>query len=133
MTSNGENSKITKPPLDKKNTLIVNKDNNETNKLLAQNTLMAPKTPVRKSLEHKNSLRSQYTISTCSCVSKKSSGGKKQINQYIILNQIGKGKFAKVKKIINMDTKEYFAMKIINKQLLRKRSISKNKTQFSQV
>jgi [calcium/calmodulin-dependent protein kinase] kinase len=77
-------------------------------------------------------MRSQYTISTCSCISKKR-GGKKQINQYIILGLIGKGNFAKVKKIFNKDTKETLAMKVINKQQLRKRAVGPGTTRFTAV
>lgn len=60
------------------------------------------------------SMRSMCTISTNSCVSQKK-GGKKQINQYVIVGQIGRGQFAKVKKILCMQTRQPFAMKIIDK------------------
>ena len=47
-----------------------------------------------------------------------------------MIETIGRGKFAKVKKVIDPQTKEEFAMKIINKHRLKKK-IGKNKTQFS--
>jgi hypothetical protein len=68
---------------------------------------------------------SKYTEFTSSCVSQKK-GGKKQINQYIITAQIGQGSFSKVKSVINCETKEVFAMKIINKAKLKKRVLSVN-------
>lgn len=78
-------------------------------------------------------MRSQYTIATKSCISKKHKNGKKQINQYIINKVLGKGQFAKVKKIFCTITKQEFAMKIINKDLLKRRVLSPAKSQFSQV
>ena len=43
------------------------------------------------------------------------------MNQYSLLKTIGKGGFAKVKLAKRSDTNEYFAIKIINKQLLKKK------------
>ena len=72
-------------------------------------------------------LRSQYTITTASCISKKKDG-KKQINQYVILNILGQGKFAKVKKALNTETRETFAVKIINKAKMKRKRMSPVKT-----
>ena len=49
-------------------------------------------------------LLTQYTISTSSCVSQ-SRGKKWQINQYEVLQDIGKGKYSIVKKIRDKTTK----------------------------
>ena len=94
------------------------------NKIENKSTLLSPK--------RKLSMRSHRTISTNSCVSLKK-GGKKQINQYVIIGQIGRGQFAKVKKILCMETRQTFAMKIINKQRLKKKSIAPKKSQFTLV
>ena len=43
------------------------------------------------------------------------------MNQYSFIKTIGKGGFAKVKLAKELITNEYFAIKIVKKQLLKKR------------
>lgn len=87
----------------KLNTFFKFLPNQMSNKRLTVKNTTEPKsamlTPKRKL-----SLRSHRTISTSSCVSLRK-GGKKQINQYVIVGQIGRGQFAKVKKILCMETR----------------------------
>ena len=63
----------------------------------------------------------------------KKKGGKKQINQYLVVSKLGEGKFAKVKKVMNTVTKEKFAMKIINKTKMKRKMLAPKKSQFSLV
>ena len=79
-----------------------------------------------------HALLSQYTISTLSCVSQ-NRGKKWQINNYEVLQDIGQGKFATVKKVKDKTTKQCFAMKIINKYCLQKKKLGPSKSQFTQV
>ncbi len=65
------------------------------------------------------SARSHRSIrSTCSVVSRKV-GGKKKINQYIMLEQVGAGAFAKVKKVRSVEDNKLYAMKVLNKKKLK--------------
>ena len=54
--------------------------------------------------------------------------GNKIVNEFYFLDTIGRGAYSKVKKCINLKTKEEFAVKIINKRLLRKKKKSYGKT-----
>ena len=50
--------------------------------------------------------------------------GNKIVNEFYFLDTIGRGAYSKVKKCINLNTKEEFAVKILNKRLLRKKKKS---------
>ena len=54
--------------------------------------------------------------------------GNKIVNEFYFMETIGRGAYSKVKKCINLKTKEEFAVKIINKRLLRKKKKSYGKT-----
>ena len=54
--------------------------------------------------------------------------GNKIVNEFYFLDTIGRGAYSKVKKCINLKTKEEFAVKILNKRLLRKKKKSYGKT-----
>ena len=54
--------------------------------------------------------------------------GNKIVNEFYFLDTIGRGAYSKVKKCINLNTREEFAVKIINKKLLRKKKKSYGKT-----
>ena len=54
--------------------------------------------------------------------------GNKIVNEFYFLDTIGRGAYSKVKKCINLNTKEEFAVKILNKRLLRKKKKSYGKT-----
>ena len=54
--------------------------------------------------------------------------GNKIVNEFYFLENIGRGAYSKVKKCINLNTREEFAVKIINKKLLRKKKKSYGKT-----
>ena len=46
--------------------------------------------------------------------------GGKFINQYLVIQEIGRGSFGKVKLVQHVETDKYFAIKILNKSLLKK-------------
>ena len=54
--------------------------------------------------------------------------GNKIVNDFYFMDTIGRGAYSKVKKCINLKTKEDFAVKILNKRLLRKKKKSYGKT-----
>ena len=54
--------------------------------------------------------------------------GNKIVNEFYFMDTIGRGAYSKVKKCINLRTKEEFAVKILNKRLLRKKKKSYGKT-----
>ena len=54
--------------------------------------------------------------------------GNKIVNEFYFLDTIGRGAYSKVKKCINLNTNEEFAVKILNKRLLRKKKKSYGKT-----
>lgn len=58
----------------------------------------------------------------------KTSGGAKIINGYVLLDQIGKGTFGVVRLCEKVDTKEKFAIKIIDKSLFKTKIKSKHQT-----
>ena len=59
--------------------------------------------------------------------------GQKQINQYILDKELGRGNFGKVKLGIHFDENTQFALKIASKEKLKKKLISKNKSVYSQL
>jgi serine/threonine protein kinase len=59
--------------------------------------------------------------------------GKKKINQYIIIKEVGKGGFGKVKLAIHSETQVQYAIKIANKKKLQKKMYTKNKSAFTQL
>ena len=54
--------------------------------------------------------------------------GNKIVNEFYFLDTIGRGAYSKVKKCINLKTKEEFAVKIINKKKKKKKKKSYGKT-----
>ena len=54
--------------------------------------------------------------------------GNKIVNEFYFLDTIGRGAYSKVKNCINLNTREEFAVKILNKRLLRKKKKSYGKT-----
>ena len=54
--------------------------------------------------------------------------GNKIVNEFYFLETIGRGAYSKVKKCINLNTREEYAVKILNKRLLRKKKKSYGKT-----
>ena len=54
--------------------------------------------------------------------------GNKIVNEFYFLDTIGRGAYSKVKKCINLNTREEYAVKILNKRLLRKKKKSYGKT-----
>ena len=54
--------------------------------------------------------------------------GNKIVNEFYFMDTIGRGAYSKVKKCINLKTKEECAVKILNKRLLRKKKKSYGKT-----
>ena len=72
----------------------------------------------------------QLTITTNSCFTD-SRRINTHINQYLIEKVLGRGKFAEVKLVYDINIKEKFAMKIIEKTKLKRRKLSMNKTQLN--
>ena len=54
--------------------------------------------------------------------------GNKIVNEFFFMETIGRGAYSKVKKCLNLKTNEEFAVKILNKRLLRKKKKSYGKT-----
>lgn len=55
--------------------------------------------------------------------------GKKKINQYIVMKEIGKGSFGKVKLVLNTDEdNKPFAMKTLSKKRLNRIFVGKKRT-----
>lgn len=64
----------------------------------------------------------------------KKENGKKKINQYIIMKNIGKGSFGKVKLVLNTnDGNKPYAMKVFSKRKLNKIFIGKSRTAMQDV
>lgn len=60
--------------------------------------------------------------------------GKKKINEYIVMKDIGKGSFAKVKLVLNSEeSNKACAMKVLSKRKLSKIFIGKNRTALHNV
>ena len=54
--------------------------------------------------------------------------GKKIVNEFLFQETLGRGYYSKVKKCVNIKTKEEYAVKIINNYLLRKKKKAFDKT-----
>jgi len=59
--------------------------------------------------------------------------GQKKINQYILIKEIGRGGFGKVKLAINTETKGQNAIKIANKKKLKRKLLTREKSAFNQL
>eukprot|EP00347_Sterkiella_histriomuscorum_P024516 403330837 len=70
---------------------------------------------------------------TRSVISGRDKLGKRKINQYIVLSELGKGSYAEVYLCVNEENKQRFAMKILNKRKLNKIFISKTRTALQDV
>eukprot|EP01059_Diplonema_ambulator_P017671 TRINITY_DN29702_c0_g1_i1.p1 TRINITY_DN29702_c0_g1~~TRINITY_DN29702_c0_g1_i1.p1 ORF type:complete len:442 (+),score=92.01 TRINITY_DN29702_c0_g1_i1:69-1328(+) len=46
--------------------------------------------------------------------------GNKTINKYAVIQEIGRGAYGKVKLVVHVETDQFYALKILNKQLLKK-------------
>jgi len=64
----------------------------------------------------------------------KKEGGKKKINQYIVIKDIGKGSFGKVKLVLDTENNNKpCAMKILSKRKLKRIFVGKNRTAMHDV
>ena len=82
-----------------------------------------------------NNTRAMHTETPVSksIVSRKENG-KKKINQYIVIKDIGKGSFGKVKLVLNSDEdNKPCAMKVLSKRKLQRIFISKSRTALNDV
>ena len=69
-----------------------------------------------------------------SVISTKQRDGKKKINQYIVMKDIGKGSFGKVKLVLNTyDSNKPYAMKILSKSKLGRIFVGKKRTAMENV
>lgn len=60
--------------------------------------------------------------------------GKKKINQYIVMKEIGKGSFGKVKLVLNTEQQNKpYAMKALSKARLNRIFVGKNRTAMQDV
>ncbi|KAL4507237.1 hypothetical protein ABPG72_002030 [Tetrahymena utriculariae] len=77
-------------------------------------------------------LQEQHSVLETSKLDKSvNADGQKQINNYIILKNIGHGAFGKVKQVFDTNTEKHFAVKIINRDKLKKKKLDRNKSAFS--
>jgi serine/threonine protein kinase len=72
------------------------------------------------------------SVTTISAISTKVNG-KKLINQYVIIQIIGKGKFSKVAQCMDQSTRQIYAMKVMKKSRLKRIMIGRGKAAYSQV
>eukprot|EP00350_Pseudokeronopsis_sp_OXSARD2_P001562 CAMPEP_0170567112 /NCGR_PEP_ID=MMETSP0211-20121228/80277_1 /TAXON_ID=311385 /ORGANISM="Pseudokeronopsis sp., Strain OXSARD2" /LENGTH=130 /DNA_ID=CAMNT_0010888483 /DNA_START=354 /DNA_END=746 /DNA_ORIENTATION=+ len=70
---------------------------------------------------------------TKSVISGRDHQGKKKVNQYILLQEIGKGSYASVKLCYNTENKKMYAMKVLSKKKLGRIFISKTRTALHDV
>ena len=59
--------------------------------------------------------------------------GQKMINQYTVVSELGKGSYGKVKLVVHVPTRKNFAIKILNKSLLRGVKMGMEKTALDDV
>jgi len=59
--------------------------------------------------------------------------GQKKINQYILIKEVGRGGYGKVKLSINTETKKQVAIKVANKKKLKRKLLSRQKSAFNQL
>ena len=113
MSKKGKNMIISEEKIDGN---LFDEDNEEdTNELKKiQRLLSQSKENISESEDNNNDLNKKT--------------GNKIVNEFYFLDTIGRGAYSKVKKCINLNTREEFAVKIINKKLLRKKKKSYGKT-----
>ena len=73
------------------------------------------------------------SITTKSVCSEKDKDGNKKINQYIVLEELGRGAFAKVKLCVNTEDNKRYAMKIMDKKKLKKKFMGIGKSAYTNV
>lgn len=59
--------------------------------------------------------------------------GQKKINQYLLIKDLGRGGFGKVKLALHSETKAQYAIKIANKQRLKKKLLTRTKSAYTQL
>jgi len=59
--------------------------------------------------------------------------GQKKINQYLLIKDLGRGGFGKVKLALHSETKAQYAIKIANKHRLKKKLLTKSKSAYTQL
>jgi [calcium/calmodulin-dependent protein kinase] kinase len=68
----------------------------------------------------------ETSVISRSVISTKQRDGKKKINQYIVMKNIGKGSFGKVKLVLNTeDSNKPYAMKVLSKSKLSRIFVGK--------
>ncbi len=55
------------------------------------------------------------------------------VNDYIVVRELARGSYGKVKKVFHRVTKKIYAMKIIKKAKLKKTRLSKDRTAFDAI
>ena len=111
--------------INKTNTININKNIQTTNNILKDDTnINFGKTLSSDNLEKKVGIYETDNVKVA--YDKKT--GNKIVNEFYFMDTIGRGAYSKVKKCINLNTKEEFAVKILNKRLLRKKKKSYGKT-----
>ena len=115
------NKIIMQTSLNNNNINTTSKDDSDINLNLCYN-----KVPKILSSLNKNKFEIYETDKVTVNYDKKT--GNKIVNEFYFLDTIGRGAYSKVKKCINLNTREEFAVKILNKRLLRKKKKSYGKT-----
>jgi hypothetical protein len=102
---------------------------------------MVPKSPVYLNVDNSMNMgvnrslkRTKSTVIETSILDKTvDDDGQKKINQYVLIKEIGRGGFGKVKLAVNQESKEQFAIKIANKSKLKRKLLNKSKSAFTQL
>lgn len=81
-----------------------------------------------------NTSQSRISLVSKSVISTRQRDGKKKINQYIVMKEIGKGSFGKVKLALNTDEhNKPYAMKMLSKQKMSRIFVGKKRTAMENV
>ena len=109
--------------------ILLNIDENNHNNNISNNTTTHKtiSANIRPNLTEINIPNIIYETDKVSVTYDKKTGNK-IVNDFYFIETIGHGAYSKVKKCINLKTKEEFAVKILNKRLLRKKKKSYGKT-----
>ena len=97
-------------------------------------TTLGDKSATKQLQEGNNTSQSRISLVSRSVLSTRQRDGKKKINQYIIMNQIGKGSFGKVKLALNTEeNNKPYAIKMLSKKKLSRIFVGKKRTAMHDV
>ena len=82
--------------------------------------MASPRTP-ELGASHRHSLREAAVQHTNSATLRSDARGNAYLNQYVVIKDLGRGAFGKVKLCLNSQTNELCALKCVNRKLLRRK------------